>query len=200
MSEEIKIQEAALNSVASSIMDITQGLGSESISNLDNMSTIDGNKASINSYDEIKESLKNIGSAMLSTSRNISAVGYSFNYRKPLEDIMPDFKKMNENEIRSYIRESESDIEEIEHKYYKEIEYESEQEAQIEREYFKLQNLLDSANSDPRLQGILCEGLDVISNIRQRRFELMDDLHNDKQRKIRESEENIQEARKQIYS
>jgi len=45
MSEEIKIQEAALNSVASSIMDITQGLGSESISNLDNMSTIDGNKA-----------------------------------------------------------------------------------------------------------------------------------------------------------
>ena len=56
----------------------TQGLGSESISNLDNMSTIDGNKASINSYDEIKESLKNIGSAMLSTSRNISAVGYAF--------------------------------------------------------------------------------------------------------------------------
>ena len=45
---------------------------------LDNMSTIDGNKASINSYDEIKESLKNIGSAMLSTSRNISAVGYAF--------------------------------------------------------------------------------------------------------------------------
>ncbi len=78
MSEEIKIQEAALNSVASSIMDITQGLGSEFISNLDNMSTIDGNKASINSYDEIKESLKNVGSAMLSTSRNISAVGYSF--------------------------------------------------------------------------------------------------------------------------
>ena len=39
MSEEIKIKEAALNSVASSIMDITQGLGSESISNLDNMST-----------------------------------------------------------------------------------------------------------------------------------------------------------------
>ena len=93
---------------------------------------------------------------------------------------MPDFKKMNENEIRSYIRESESDIEEIEHKYHKEIEYESEQEAQIEREYFQLQNLLDSANSDPKLQGILCEGLDVISNIRQRRFELMDDLHNDK--------------------
>ena len=113
---------------------------------------------------------------------------------------MPDFKKMNENEIRSYIRESESDIEEIEHKYHKEIEYESEQEAQIEREYFQLQNLLDSANYDPRLQGILCEGLDVISNIRQRRFELMDDLHNDKQRKIRESEENIQEARKQIHS
>ena len=105
---------------------------------------------------------------------------------------MPDFKKMNENEIRSYIRESESDIEDIE--------YESEQEAEIEREYFQLQNLLDSANSDPRLQGILCEGLDVISNIRQRRFELIDDLHNDKQRKIRESEENIQEARKQIYS
>lgn len=113
---------------------------------------------------------------------------------------MPDFKKMNENEIRSYIRESESDIEEIEHKYHKEIEYESEQEAQIEREYFQLQNLLDSANYDPRLQGILCEGLDVISNIRQRRFELMDDLNNDKQRKIRESEENIQEARKQIHS
>ena len=36
---------------------------------------------------------------------------------------MPDFKKMNENEIRSYIRESESEIEEIEHKYHKEIEY-----------------------------------------------------------------------------
>ena len=46
---------------------------------------------------------------------------------------MPDFKKMNENEIRSYIRESESDIEEIEHNYRQEIEYESEQEAQIER-------------------------------------------------------------------
>ena len=30
---------------------------------------------------------------------------------------MPDFKKMNENEIRSYIRESESDIEDIEHNY-----------------------------------------------------------------------------------
>ena len=104
---------------------------------------------------------------------------------------MPDFKKMNENEIRSYIRESESDIEDIEHNYRQEIEYESEQEAEIEREYFQLQNLLDSANSDPRLQGILCEGLDVISNIRQRRFELIDDLHNDKQRKIRESEENI---------
>ena len=113
---------------------------------------------------------------------------------------MPDFKKMNEDEIRSYIRESESDIEEIEHKYHKEIEYESEQEAQIEREYFQLQNLLDSEISDPRLQGILCEGLDVISNIRQRRFELMDDPHNDKQNKIRESEENIQEARKQLYS
>ena len=113
---------------------------------------------------------------------------------------MPDFKKMNEDEIRSYIRESESDIEEIEHKYHKEIEYESEQEAQIEREYFQLQNLLDSANYDPRLQGILCEGLDVISNIRQQRFELIDDLHNDKQHKIKESEENIQEARKQIYS
>ena len=120
--------------------------------------------------------------------------------RRTLEDIMPDFKKMNEDEIRSYIRESESDIEEIEHNYRKEIEYELEQEAQIEREYFQLQNLLDSANSDSRLQGILCEGLDVISNIRQRRFELMDDLHNDKQHKIKESEENIQEARKQIYS
>lgn len=46
---------------------------------------------------------------------------------------MPDFKKMNENEIRSYIRESESDIEEIEHNYRQGIEYESEQEAQIER-------------------------------------------------------------------
>ena len=120
--------------------------------------------------------------------------------RRTLEDKMPDFKKMNENEIRSYIRESESDIEEIEHKYHKEIEYESEQEAQIEREYYQIQALLDSANSDSRLQGILCEGLDVISNIRQQRFELMDDLHNDKQRKIRESEENIQEARKQIYN
>ena len=61
-------------------------------------------------------------------------------YRKPLEDIMPDFKKMNENEIRSYIRESESDIEDIEHNYRQEIEYESEQEAEIEREYFQLQN------------------------------------------------------------
>lgn len=78
MSEEIKIKEEVLNSVASSIVDITQGLGSEFISNLDNMSTIDGNKASINSYDEIKESLKNVGSAMLSTACNISAVGYSF--------------------------------------------------------------------------------------------------------------------------
>ena len=34
MSEEIKIQEAALNSVASSIWIWTQGLGSESISTL----------------------------------------------------------------------------------------------------------------------------------------------------------------------
>ena len=59
-------------------MNSTQGIRAESIPNLDNMSTIDGNKASINSYDEIRESLKNIGSAMLSTSRNISAVGYSF--------------------------------------------------------------------------------------------------------------------------
>ena len=113
---------------------------------------------------------------------------------------MPDFKKMNEDEIRSYIRESESDIEDIEHNYRQEIEYESEQEAQIEREYYQIQALLDSANSDSRLQGILCEGLDVISNIRQRRFELMDDLHNDKQNRIRESEENIHEVRKQIYS
>ena len=32
-------------------MDITKGLGSESVSNLDNMSTIDGNKASVNSFD-----------------------------------------------------------------------------------------------------------------------------------------------------
>ncbi len=113
---------------------------------------------------------------------------------------MPDFKEMKEDELRSFVRNVEIDIEEIEHKYHKEMEYESEQEAQIEREYFRLQNLLDSANSDSRLQGILCEGLDVISNIRQQRFELMDDLYNDKQRKIRESEENIQEARKQIYS
>ena len=113
---------------------------------------------------------------------------------------MPDFKKMNEDEIRSYIRESESDIEDIEHNYRQEIEYESEQEAQIEREYYQIQALLDSANSDSRLQRILCEGLDVISNIRQRRFELMDDLHNDKQNRIRESEENIHEARKQMYS
>ena len=113
---------------------------------------------------------------------------------------MPDFKKMNENEIRSYIRESESDIEEIEHNYRKEIEYESEQEAEIEREYYQIQALLDSANCDSRLQGILCEGLDVISNIRQQRFELMDDVHNDKQNRIRESEENVQEARKQIYN
>lgn len=113
---------------------------------------------------------------------------------------MPDFKKMNEDEIRSYIRESESDIEEIEHNYRQEIEYESEQEAQIEREYFQLQNLLDSANYGPRLQGILCEGLDVIANIRQQRFELMDDLHNDKQNKIRESEDTIREAKKHIYN
>ena len=113
---------------------------------------------------------------------------------------MPDFKEMKEDEIRSFVRMVESDIEEIEHKYRKEMEYESDQEAEIEREYYQIQALLDSANSDPRLQGILCEGLDVISNIRQRRFELIDDLHNDKQRKIRESEENIQEARKQIYS
>lgn len=120
--------------------------------------------------------------------------------RRTLEDKMPDFKKMNEDEIRSYIRESESDIEEIEHNYRKEIEYESEQEAQIEREYFQLQALLDSANGDSRLQGILRESLDVILSIKQRRFELMDDLHNNKQRKIKESEENIQEARKQTYS
>ena len=113
---------------------------------------------------------------------------------------MPDFKEMKEDELRSFVRNVEIDIEEIEHKYHKEMEYESEQEAQIEREYYQLQALLDSANGDSRLQGILCEGLDVISNIRQRRFELMDDLYNDKQRKIRESEENIQEARKQIYS
>ena len=32
-------------------MDITKGLGSVSVSNLDNMSTIDGNKASVNSFD-----------------------------------------------------------------------------------------------------------------------------------------------------
>ena len=113
---------------------------------------------------------------------------------------MPDFKDMKEDEIRSFVRKVESDIEEIEHKYHKEMEYESEQEAEIEREYYQLQALLDSANSDPRLQGILCEGLDVISNIKQRRFELIDGLHNDKQCKIKESEENIQEARKQIYS
>ena len=50
-SGDIKIKEAALNSVASSIMNITQGIGAESISNLDNMRTIDGNKTSINSYD-----------------------------------------------------------------------------------------------------------------------------------------------------
>lgn len=120
--------------------------------------------------------------------------------RRTLEDKMPDFKKMNEDEIRSYIRESESDIEDIEHNYRQEIEYESEQEAQIEREYYQLQALLDSANGDSRLQGVLCESLDVIANIKQRRFEIMDDLHTDKQSKIRESEENIQEARKQIYS
>ena len=120
--------------------------------------------------------------------------------RRTLEDIMPDFKKMNENEIRSYIRESESDIEEIEHNYRQEIEYESEQEAQIEREYFQLQALLDSANGDSRLQGILCESLDVILSIKQRRFELMDDLHNDKQNKIRESEDTIREVKKHIYS
>ena len=113
---------------------------------------------------------------------------------------MPDFKKMNENEIRSYIRESESDIEEIEHNYRQEIEYESEQEAQIEREYYQIQALLDSANGDSRLQGILRESLDVILSIKQRRFELMDDLHNDKQNKIRESEDTIREVKKHIYS
>lgn len=113
---------------------------------------------------------------------------------------MPDFKKMNEDEIRSYIRESESDIEEIEHNYRKEIEYESEQEAQIEREYYQIQALLDSANGGSGLQGILCESLDVIANIKQRRFELMDALHNDKQNKIRESEDTIREAKKHIYN
>ncbi len=113
---------------------------------------------------------------------------------------MLDFKEMKEDELRSFVRKVESDIEEIEHKYHKEMEYESEQEAQIEREYYQLQALLDSANGDSRLQGILCESLDVIANIKQRRFEIMDDLHTDKQSKIRESEENIQEARKQIYS
>ena len=102
---------------------------------------------------------------------------------------MLDFKEMKEDELRSFVRKVESDIEEIEHKYHKEMEYESEQEA-----------LLDSANCDSKLQGILCESLDMIANIKQRRFEIMDDLHNDKQNKIRESEENIQEARKQIYS
>ncbi|MBF1340770.1 MAG: hypothetical protein HXM67_01755 [Mogibacterium diversum] len=121
-------------------------------------------------------------------------------YRKPMEDIMLDFKEMKEDELRSFVRKVESDIEEIEHKYHKEMEYESEQEAQIEREYYQLQALLDSANGDSRLQGILCESLDVIANIKQRRFEIMDDLHTDKQSKIRESEENIQEAKKQIYS
>ena len=121
-------------------------------------------------------------------------------YRKPMVDIMLDFKEMKEDELRSFVRKVESDIEEIEHKYHKEMEYESEQEAQIEREYYQLQALLDSANGDSRLQGILCESLDVIANIKQRRFEIMDDLHTDKQSKIRESEENIQEARKQIYS
>ena len=113
---------------------------------------------------------------------------------------MLDFKEMKEDELRSFVRKVESDIEEIEHKYHKEMEYESEQEAQIEREYFQLQALLDSANCDSKLQGILCESLDMIANIKQRRFEIMDDIHNDKQNKIRESEENIQEARKQIYS
>ena len=121
-------------------------------------------------------------------------------YRKPMVDIMLDFKEMKEDELRSFVRKVESDIEEIEHKYHKEMEYESEQEAQIEREYYQLQALLDSANGDSRLQGILCESLDVIANIKQRRFEIMDDLHTDKQSKIRESEENIQEAKKQIYS
>nr|WP_311151323.1 hypothetical protein [uncultured Prevotella sp.] len=107
---------------------------------------------------------------------------------------------MKEDELRSFVRNAESDIEEIENKYHKEMEYESEQEAQIEREYYQLQALLDSANGDSRLQGILCESFDVIANIKQRRFELMDDLHNDKQNKIRESEENIQEAKKHIYN
>ena len=121
-------------------------------------------------------------------------------YRKVMEDIMPDFKEMKEDELRSFVRNVESDIEEIEHKYHKEMEYESEQEAEIEREYYQIQALLDSANGDSRLQGILCESLDVIANIKQRRFELMDDLHNDKQNKIRESEDTIREVKKHIYS
>lgn len=121
-------------------------------------------------------------------------------YRKVMEDIMPDFKEMKEDELRSFVRNVESDIEEIEHKYHKEMEYESEQEAEIEREYYQIQALLDSANGDSRLQGILCESLDVILSIKQRRFELMDDLHNDKQNKIRESEDTIREVKKHIYS
>ena len=121
-------------------------------------------------------------------------------YRKVMEDIMPDFKEMKEDELRSFVRNVESDIEEIEHKYHKEMEYESEQEAEIEREYYQIQALLDSANGDSRLQGILRESLDVILSIKQRRFELMDDLHNDKQNKIRESEDTIREVKKHIYS
>ena len=113
---------------------------------------------------------------------------------------MPDFKEMKEDELRSFVRNVEIDIEEIEHKYHKEMEYESEQEAEIEREYYQIQALLDSANGDSRLQGILCESLDVILSIKQRRFELMDDLHNDKQNKIRESEDTIREVKKHIYS
>ena len=37
-------------------------------------------------------------------------------YRKPMEDIMLDFKEMKEDELRSFVRKVESDIEEIEHK------------------------------------------------------------------------------------
>ncbi len=63
-----------------------------------------------------------------------------------------------------------------------------------------MQSLPDLLNSDSRLQGVLCEGLDVLASIKQQRFEFMDELSNDKQKKVNEAEENIQEAKKHILN
>ncbi len=62
---------------------------------------------------------------------------------------MPDFK-MNENEIRSYIRESER-ILKIEHTYRQEIEYESEQLLNRERIFPVAEFNRFGQNSGPRL-------------------------------------------------